>query len=453
MRGQLGDWRVEGDGRIVSLDARGTLTGAVVRLDDLLTMMRRCWGNSGGPFGCSINPRRQALAAAQAYLAASASRPVQPGKRSEWLKGLRDAVGQQDIELFGVDPSSRVAGVLVEADHHMKLIGMGLEEGPPGVESYLERLATSRRSPAQSSGVLRWWFAMNYQAVRASPQADAFELVGPGAKVMSETEMLTVRGGRVPAGHADEFAEQFAADFSRHFGTLCQKYPVYSELRNVFDLAMVMEIAQQVREHDPRQWQPRLFLDARRLPLPQYMPAKHVETVVNHRVVNRRRFVAGVSGGVWSDPRSVLKERQEPTERTGYGPMGEQPVTLPEMIPSTAWWWDADPPASRSLTFRRSADRLGFPALGWRLRQPGLQGERGRGPSASAASSSSTSSSQVVQGGLHATVEETNQQGDHHHGNHDDGKDILRLADEFFDGLTRSSSRAQTPGLRRSRRR
>ncbi|MEM6798235.1 MAG: DUF1598 domain-containing protein [Planctomycetota bacterium] len=345
LAGPAGDWRVVGDGRIVAIDNQANgdryAGGSIVRLDDLLTLMRRVWSGSEGPFGCSINPRSEALAEAQAYLNTSAQKPIAKGRRDAWLKGLRERVGEQDIEVFGVDPSSRVAGVLVEADHHMKLVGIGLAESVPGVKSYLDQLAASGGEVTSSTGVLRWWFAMNYSAVNASPESDAFELVGAGAKVMSETELLTERGGRVPTGQSDELAAQFAADFTRHFERLCNKYPVYAELRNTFDLALAVQLAHVAHEADARQWRPGFFLDARQLPLPAYERAKTVQTVVNHREVNRRRFVASVSGGVWSDARSVLKKKLTPVARSGYGPLGERPVATPGDLPEQAWWWDA----------------------------------------------------------------------------------------------------------------
>ena len=115
---------------------------------------------------------------------------------------LRDTVGRQDIEIFGIDPTSRVASVLVEADYHMKLIGMGLADGVDGVSSYLKsiKLRPGEQPPAMS--VLRWWFALKYDAIARSENKDAFELVGQGVRVLSENEMLAEQGQRVHTGRA-----------------------------------------------------------------------------------------------------------------------------------------------------------------------------------------------------------------------------------------------------------
>lgn len=325
--GPAGNWRLAPRGRIVSTD-----TGqAILRLDDMLTLLR---GRAGVPFGCSINPRPEALAAAQQFLSRSATQPVPPDGRAAWLAELRDAVGEQDIEVFGVDPSSRVAGVLVEADHHMKLVGMGLAEGVPGVESYLTSSVRENRTPA---GLLRWWFGMNYQQVRMAADGSVAEIAGQGVKVQSENEMLTERGQRVPTGAADELNQKFAASFTQHFEQLAAKYPVYSELRAVFDLALAAALIRSAGMSDRANWQPSLLVDPEQLPLPSYEPARSVQTVVNHKVVNRRRFVAGVSGGVWAAPRRLLQQREQLTVSEIPNVTGRAEQTTPQQ-----WWWDIE---------------------------------------------------------------------------------------------------------------
>ena len=56
---------------------------------------------------------------------------------------MRDCLGRQDIEVYGIDPRCRVAHVLVEADYHMKLIGMGLvTDVEPFLRILVDELAT-----------------------------------------------------------------------------------------------------------------------------------------------------------------------------------------------------------------------------------------------------------------------------------------------------------------------
>ena len=334
LAGPAGDWTIDKDGRILANDTREP----VVRLDDLLVIARRGPDATESHFGCSINPRQEALAKTQDFLAASSQKPLEPSKRQQWLSDLRDSVGRQDIEIFGIDPTSRVASVLVEADYHMKLIGMGLADGVDGVESYLQsiRLRPGESPPAMS--VLRWWFALKYDSLPRSEARDAFELVGQGVRVLSETEMLAEQGKRVHTGTSDPLNRQFAEAFTSHFAELADKYPVYGELRNIFDLAMAVAIIQSEGLAVQAGWKPTLLADSTKLRLPQRNPPREVETVINHRVINKSLIIAGVSGGVMVAPGDVLRETQKSDSAGKNIARGE---AAPKNLAGGAWWWEA----------------------------------------------------------------------------------------------------------------
>jgi hypothetical protein len=337
LAGPAGDWRVNDEARIVSKRT----DRPVVRLDDLLVLLRRDKDAALSHFGCSINPRQEALAKTQAYLASSSQKPLQPGQRKEWLGELRDQVGTQDIEIFGVDPASRVASVLVEADYHMKLVGMGLADGVDGVVSYLDSVENSMKRDGDASppmSVLRWWFALNYESIHASPDGTAFELVGQGVRVLSENEMLAEQGRRVHTGKSDPLNRQFAESFTAHFDELAEKYPVYGELRNVFDLAMAVALIQREGMAAKASWQSVVFADGEKLPLPQTAVPRHVETVINHRVVKRTQIIAGVSGGVMVAPADVLSNLQKSSDKR----LAETKFAAPRKGEAgEMWWWDA----------------------------------------------------------------------------------------------------------------
>jgi hypothetical protein len=334
LAGPAGDWQTGADGRIVSVENGQP----VVRLDDLLVLLRRGDQSAESYFGCSINPRQEALAKTQAFLAASTRQPLQPNQRKTWLTELRATLGRQDIEVFGIDPTSRVASVLVEADYHMKLIGMGLAEGVEGVEGYLDlvRQAADGEPPAMS--VLRWWFTLNYESIIASPAGDAYELVGQGVRVLSENELLADQGRRVHTGQSDPLNRQFTESFTAHFAELAAKYPVYGELRNIFDLAMAVALIQSEGLAERANWKPGLLTNGEQLRLPRWPQARQVETVINHRVVNRRHVVAGVSGGVMVAPGDVLREsRTAGSEDRGI----QRHIAMPDDLTAGAWWWNA----------------------------------------------------------------------------------------------------------------
>ncbi len=147
---------------------------------------------------------------------------------------IREQLGLQNIEIYGIDPAHRAARVIVEADYRMKLVGLGLEEGVLGVKNYLDSLVVKPNGPPPPMDVLRWWFTMNYDAVTATPERNAYEIRGQGVRVLSENELLTMTGERVHTGEASPANQAFTNSFTEHFDRLCERYPGVCRLAKHF---------------------------------------------------------------------------------------------------------------------------------------------------------------------------------------------------------------------------
>jgi hypothetical protein len=332
--GPAGAWAMDEEGR-----SRNVASGEpALQLDDFVVLLRNA-REQGGKFTCSITPRRENLAATQAYLNESAKTPLKPGQRENWLAQIRNLMGKQDIMVEGLDPQTRVARVIVEADYRMKLVGMGLEDGVLGVTSYLDSVPVPEGGIPSPMSVLRWWFTMNYQALRTTPNRDSFELRGTGVQVLSENEMLTQLGERIQTGAADELNEQFAHRFTKHFAQLAAKYPIYADLRNVFDLALVAALL--VAEDVPNRldWPAIHFAEAARYRVARGAAPSEVETVINHRVLGQKHIVAGISGGVSADASPYVQKTAIVIDQYGALQAGHT-VSGPRDLPHGAWWWD-----------------------------------------------------------------------------------------------------------------
>jgi hypothetical protein len=332
LAGPAGDWRPDEDGRMV--DEKGR---PVVQLDDLVVTLRNAYSETGR-FGCAIVPTKEGLAGIQAKQAEWAKKSLTPTNRGQFLEDLRSALGKQDITTHGIDPRTHAARVIVEADYRMKLVGMGLEKGP-GVTSYLDSIVLAKGEAPPPMNVLRWWFTLNYDALRSAPQNDAFQLHGPGVKVLSENEMLTERGERVHTGKSSDLNSQFARSFTRNFESLAAKYPIYADMRNVFDLALVTALIKSEDLPGQVSWHMTHFG-----PDGQYEPAlgiapTQVDSVINYRLINGNIVTAGVSGGVVVDARGLAKKASvKPDE---YGALkGQRKDAAPKELPRGAWWWD-----------------------------------------------------------------------------------------------------------------
>lgn len=333
--GPAGGWQRDGEGRVVSVD-----TGRpVVQLNDLVCLLRTFRASPNASLSCSIDPRPENLAAAQEFIAASSGRPLKPGERNAWLENIRKRVGAQDVRFTGVDPHSRVAQILFEADYHMKLVGIGLEDGVPGVVNYLDSVKPAAGNATPPMDVLRWWFTMNYNALTKGDDGQAYELHGQGVQVLSENEFLIANGKRQHSGKADPLNQQYSNSFTQHFSALTKEYPIYAELQNVFDLALVAALLES--EHLPDQvgWHMTCFNNPREYMLPTGAAPKAVDSVMNHRVIKGRQIVAAVSGGVLVDPRGELKKF--PAKPDTAGKLGsERDRAQASKSQDDRWWWD-----------------------------------------------------------------------------------------------------------------
>lgn len=330
--GPAGDWTYDHEGRTISAH-----TGRpVVRLDDLITVWRHTASGGRVAMGCSINPVEANLAAAKSFLDESQKKPLKPGASGRWLEEIRSRVGQQDVEIFGIDPHTHVARVLVEADYHMKLVGLGLEPAVIGMPNYLEMVRVEKGQAPPPIDVLRWWFTMQYDALEASPARDAFHIRGQAVRLQSENEMLTDRGQRVHTNQSEPLNRQFAENFTHHYAKLAEKYPVYAELQNLFDLALVGTLIETDGLADRCGWDRAYFGVDGDCGVPQGAAPAKVDTVVNHRKLAGRHIIAGVSGGVHADPRAVVRQMREDKELDSDHLRGAPLAELPR----DQWWWD-----------------------------------------------------------------------------------------------------------------
>ncbi|MBL9164193.1 MAG: DUF1598 domain-containing protein [Planctomycetaceae bacterium] len=337
LAGPAGDWAGSPQGELVSLE-----TGRpVVRLDDLLTLWRRQRSEKSPAFGCSIVPRQEALAKTQAFLEASAAQPLEPSGRRKWLAELRDTLGIQDVEYYNIDEGSRIASLLLAADYHMKLIGMGLAEGVPGVKNYLATVRNGADGSPPPMAVLRWWFSMPTSTVEVSDAHDAFALPQRCICVLSENEMLAARGERVHTGQSEDLNRKFAESFTQQFDALALKYPVYGELERVFEVALALAVIQREGLAEKVGWEPNLLLDEQRLRLPKSPAPQAVETVINHRVIGGRQIIAGVSGGVWVDGGKSLQVQSVAGQAVDKLTAAKKPpIKAAADAPAIVWWWD-----------------------------------------------------------------------------------------------------------------
>ena len=336
--GPAGDWAEGKDRQIVNPKSGHP----VLHLDDLVVCLRNAF-HDNGRFGCTINPRQQNMLATKRFSETSKL------TGAAWRKALRDRLGRQDVEVFGIDPRTHTGRVIVEADYRMKLLGMGLEPTIADVPSYLDRVQPDANGQLPPMDVVRWWFTLNYSGLTSDPDQTTFRFQGSGVQVKSETEMLDQQGNRIHTGTSVGPTKGFATDFTKHYLKLADQYPIYRQLKNVFDMAMVSGLIRQQQIQKSADWNLTYFGKAKSSgdfvyqPTLAYAP-QEVDSVVNHRTIRFKRgskrfktTLVGVSGGVQFQSTRFLSSTKpvvnmEMKETNSFS----KPIKLGE----THWWWD-----------------------------------------------------------------------------------------------------------------
>jgi hypothetical protein len=293
-------WKVLDNGYVV-----GVTTGLpVLRLDDLLVALRTVENARRGGLTCSIDPTEQGLRQFAEVEKASGGR-MTPGI----VSALAEAMGPQKITVTGVPDTSRMARVLVAADYRMKRYAMELDKAPvPGLPSYLGMLKAKKA--VSNNALPRWWMACNYEPLLKSADGLAWELRGPGVKVMSEEEV--VEGGkRKASGKSGGISQQWADAMTAKYGEMSVKDPVFGELRNVMDLCVVSAlIAREDMLHRVKLELPNILSEKDGAPIQAFNAPKEVATQCS-LTKSGNKFIINASGGVEINSWSVVEKFEE----------------------------------------------------------------------------------------------------------------------------------------------
>jgi hypothetical protein len=329
--GPADGWGADLTGRVVSASSGRP----VLELQDLVVALRAYppQGDSARTIGCSIDPTPEGLARMQQFLAHAMANAT-PGDEQAIVEGLRTNLGMQKISVYGVPAKTHFATVLVEADYRMKLIGIGLERPPIRMVNYVEK---ARPGSLSRNALARWYFMPDYQCVRVSDDRLAMELVGDGVKLVGENELVAANGGRVQSSHVDKASELFVTSFTKKYGQLAEKSPVYAQLRDLIDMTVAAAFIRQEGYYAKARWRLEVFGDESKFPVETHAAPTQVETVVTS-VWKGNQLMTPVGGGVQVQAERAL-DSSNLLPDDGHAVRQARQQTTPELAPG-AWWWD-----------------------------------------------------------------------------------------------------------------
>jgi Protein of unknown function (DUF1598) len=317
-------WIVDEAGNIVGETTRRP----VIHLEDLIVALRTAEAaNRDQGITVSIGPTPEGM---KRYN--EVSREISRAQRGfgEDLKPvLEEAMGLQDITLTGLPKDSRMAQILVVADYHMKRIAMGHEPAAvEGLPSVLE-IAESRGSiPATSP---RFWLEPSYDSVTRSEDGLVWQIAGPGAKAMTENEIL-VTDGSTKKVKDHPVLTKWAENMTERFAALADADPVFAELQNVMDLAVVAAIIEKQSLCENVKLEiPMIAEENNKVKLPERPVPASVASQCSFTQV-RGKWMVTTAGGVQVDSWGVLEIVQVDNS------LASLPSRALANVGDKAWW-------------------------------------------------------------------------------------------------------------------
>jgi hypothetical protein len=311
-----------------------------LQLQDLVVALRAFPPGSEGVdlISCSIDPTPEGLQAMQQFLRSAGSTFQAPGQEqaiaARLVDGLRSSLGMQNVTVAGVSTKTHFAQVLVEADYRMKLIGIGLEQPPIRMTSFIDRVNPSQ---VARNALFRWYFIPEYNCVRVSEDGLAMELVGDGVKLVGEDEMVASGGKRVVSGRSNIASQAFVTSFTQKYAVLADRSPVYAELRNLIDLAVTAAFIQKQDYYAKAGWKMEFFGNEQSMPTEMYNAPKQVESTVA-TVWRGAKLMTPIAGGVRIEALMAVKPENVLADDQGNVAKLHEGIKL-KLAPGQ-WWWD-----------------------------------------------------------------------------------------------------------------
>ncbi|MEM9186330.1 MAG: DUF1598 domain-containing protein [Planctomycetota bacterium] len=287
---------------------------------------------------CSIDPTSEGLSRMQQFLSRRHFSPSRKPTQQEtrfFVDQLAEQLGLQEVTVGGIPATTHFAQVLVEADYRMKLIGIGLEQPPVRLKSYVDRA-----NPAMVSrnALQRWYFVPDYECLRVSDDGLAMEVVGDGVKLIGEDEFVARDGTRRSVGRSNRASTAYTKAFTKMYPKLAERSPVYAQLRNCIDLAVAAAFIQDEDFYGKAEWAMPVFGSEAAYKVETYNAPQQVATAVNS-MWKGNTLMTPVGGGVEIRPTQALRPANRLEDSKGAIDAKRLQVAAPK-LPAGQWWWD-----------------------------------------------------------------------------------------------------------------
>ena len=316
-------WRIDAHGNIV-----GITTGRpVLLLDDLLTALRTAASSARAGISCSIDPTPEGIQQLRAHVATLTTM----NDKQAISSGLEKALGRQLVTFSGVPATSHFASVLVAADYRMKRLAMNFEPSPVhGMPSFLHMYTSA--GVGMDNILQRWWLEPKYESVLRSPDGLAWQFNGAGVKCLTEEDFATANGQLQHEGKSSAVAQKWADNMTGHYDELAVADPVFGDLRNCMQLALVGALVAHERLADKAGCNlPALMHESTLKTLELPVPTQ-VDSQVS-MVKQGHNWIISASGGVSIRPGEIVRQARESSAPAEARAKALSPAR-------SAWYWN-----------------------------------------------------------------------------------------------------------------
>ena len=329
-----------GQNRVVGMESGK----ATLHLEDLVAALRAFSpdGKRASLISCSIDPTQEGLqkfSAAQRQIMAQLNgrvTQITPQLVNHVGKTYYNAIGYQTITINGVSNKTRYAQVMAEADYRMKLYGIGVEQPPVRITSFIEK---AMPATGGSGKMQRWFFQPNYDCVKVNKEGNAMALEGSGVKLVAEDESVSSSGKRTrKKGGPNGASRSFCASFTKQYDKLAQQATVFGELRNLIDMSIAAAFIQKAGLYNKANWDMSTFGNEEEFPIEIYPAPEKVAPVIN-AVVKQGALMTPIGGGVNIQPRIALNSDKAAVDTEGKIESVRDSIKF-ENLAEGQWWWD-----------------------------------------------------------------------------------------------------------------
>ncbi|MCC9656528.1 DUF1598 domain-containing protein [Rhodopirellula halodulae] len=305
-------------------------------LEDVIVALRAfpAQGKSARVISVSIDPTPEGLQRMQKFLLQVGGRAGR-GDTMQLVRGLKQNLGLQTVTIEGIPAATHFARVLVEADYRMKLIGIGLEQLPVPVRSYVAR---TNPATASANSMERWYFQPNYDGVSVSEDNLAMRINERGVQLVGANERVQGDGVRVGTGRVNRASQGFTKEFTEKYNLIADQVRVYAELRQLIDLSIAAAYIHEQDFYGQANWSMPILGNESAVSVETYTVPEKVETAVN-AIWRGNTLMTPLGGGVNMQPRIALNDDRVTIDTEGQHVQVKQ-SSGPDQLAPGQWWWD-----------------------------------------------------------------------------------------------------------------